>query len=88
MTNNCEKCGFLENCEISTNHEQYIAKENGPWRVQIWNVDSKPRICLLSDDFTHDVVLDIDGDFNCDGDKLKYTQNLAKKLNDGDCHEK
>lgn len=38
---------------------------------------------LLGDDFTHDVALEVTGDFPAPGDHLAYAQALADRLNGG-----
>jgi len=37
----------------------------------------------MSDDFTHDVILRITGDFYSADQRKAYAENLAKKLNAG-----
>lgn len=50
--------------------------DNGKWSAK---VDKK--IFVESDDFTHDVRLYIDGDFEDDLQKLAYAKEIAKRLN-------
>lgn len=45
-----------------------------------WTIDDDAR-CLRSDDFTHDVVLKISGDFSDDGERRRYAEELCSKLN-------
>jgi hypothetical protein len=49
--------------------------DKGPWIVE------KDGKSIMSDDFTHDVVLRITGDFYRDEQRKAYAENLAKKLN-------
>ncbi len=49
--------------------------DKGPWIVES---DGKS---IRSDDFTHDVVLRITGDFYSDEQRKAYAENLAAKLN-------
>lgn len=52
-------------------------KDKGPWEV----AESKGRVRLYSDDFTHDVSLEVNGDFSTIEGKIKYAQALAEVLN-------
>jgi hypothetical protein len=49
--------------------------DKGPWTV---DADGKS---IQSDDFTHDVILRVTGDFYSDAQRKAYAENLAKKLN-------
>lgn len=51
--------------------------DKGPWTV---SVDGRS---IESDDFTHDVILRVTGDFYCDEQRKAYADNLAAKLNAG-----
>ena len=51
--------------------------ERGPWRAGNNRVD----YFIESDDFTHDVRLYINGDFESDEQKMDYAEELAKRLN-------
>lgn len=53
-------------------------RERGPW-VAITTTDG--RLALESADFTHDVRLYVDGDFESEDQKLVYAQTLASALN-------
>jgi hypothetical protein len=56
--------------------KSYIPEhDQGPWRV---SADGK---AISSDDFTHDVILRISGDFYDDAQRKRYSENLAVKLN-------
>jgi len=54
-----------------------IAMDKGPWEVHY--SEGKP-VGILSDDFNHDVLLIIDGDF-AEGEKEKYAKWLTDTLN-------
>jgi hypothetical protein len=49
--------------------------DKGPWTV---GDDARS---LRSDDFTHDVVLKLSGDFSDDGQRRRYAEELCSKLN-------
>ena len=48
--------------------------ERGPWRA------AKDGKSIASDDFTHDVVLAISGDFWSDEQRIAYARELARRL--------
>jgi len=52
--------------------------DKGPW--QLFYRQNGTLCGVISDDFTHDVVLRVDGDF-AEGDKERYCRLLAAKLN-------
>jgi hypothetical protein len=59
-----------------------VIQERGPWlagrdKQQAW----KQQVWIESDDFTHDVRLDVTGDFESDGHKFAYAQEIARRLN-------
>lgn len=59
-------------------------RENGPWKVQVWNSVSfaaQPKVVLQSEDFMHDVALVIDGDFKNHAQKIRYAERLADRMN-------
>ena len=56
-----------------------MIQEKGPWRVITSNEDKS--ISIQSNDFTHDVMLIVDGDFKDFEQKLEYTGEIAKRLN-------
>ena len=49
--------------------------DNGPWRV------TNEGRCIASDDFTHDVVLNISGDFETATQQLAYAEHVCAQLN-------
>lgn len=50
-------------------------QDDGPWTV------SEDGHSIASDNFTHDVILRITGDFYDDRQRKAYAENLVKKLN-------
>lgn len=54
---------------------EYGEHDKGPWTV------SDNGKILYSEDFTHDVVLKIHGDFYGDEQRKRYADNIAAKLN-------
>ncbi len=53
--------------------------DQGPWNVQI---DRNGNIFVISDDFTHDVTIDIRGDFDSHLTKLRYAHFICDTLNE------
>ncbi len=53
-----------------------------PEKVE-WSVGTDPskEVFIQSEDFTHDVRLYVNGDFETSSQQLKYAQNIADKLN-------
>ena len=64
--------------EYKANCKVFADCDKGPWEVQ-----NRPpnEIVLFSDDFKHDVMLSIKGDFYGEEDKLLYMQKLCDFLN-------
>lgn len=56
---------------------QERASDQGPWEA------SDDGRTLSSDDFTHDVQLQVKGDFYNDEDRAAYAKSLANQLNRG-----
>lgn len=56
----------------------YVAKEDGIWSVDMW---PSGRLVLQSSDFTHDVCLEISGDFATTEDRIVYAEEIARRLN-------
>lgn len=54
-----------------------MIKEKGPWKIY----KDKKNYGLVSDDFTHDVILWIDGDFRDNKQQRVYANEIAKRLN-------
>lgn len=57
---------------------EVASPDKGPWQVDEW---SGGRVVLQSDDFEHDVALEISGDFGTPERKLAYAQALAAWMN-------
>ena len=53
-------------------------KENGPWEA---GVNESGEVYIASDDFTHDVVLSVSGDFWGEQERLAYAEEIARRLN-------
>ena len=49
--------------------------DKGPWNIT-------PQMELQSDDFTHDVTIKMNGDFEGLADRLRYLNALKDKLNE------
>lgn len=58
--------------------------ERGPWEVLTGYEGEahKPTVFIHSDDFTHDVMLRVFGDFESHEQKLAYGQEIARRLNE------
>lgn len=52
--------------------------DQGPWNVQ---TDRNGNILVISDDCTHDVTIDIRGDFDSHISKLRYAYFICDALN-------
>lgn len=53
----------------------------GPWNIFITESGSEQKIVgVLSDDFDHDVLLRVDGDFESQEQKREYCNALIEKL--------
>jgi len=63
------------------NHDM-VEDDRGPWHVQVWKVEGSRKVVLQSDDFAHDVALEISGDFACFEQRLEYAHKLAKRMNE------
>lgn len=64
--------------QSATLSEMLCNMDKGPW--QLFYRQNGTLCGVISDDFTHDVVLRVDGDF-AEGDKERYCKLLAAKLN-------
>lgn len=51
------------------------------WQIQIWGDIERPTIVVCSEDFTHDVCLEISGDFWCVDQRIEYANKIAEILN-------
>ena len=54
--------------------------DKGPW--SIFTAQDGTLVGVISDDFEHDVVLRVDGDFEDAAQKTAYCEWLAAKLNE------
>lgn len=52
--------------------------DKGPWSA---GQTSDHRAYVSSDDFKHDVLLRIDGDFGSQAEKMEYAEGIAQQLN-------
>lgn len=52
-------------------------KENGPWLA----IEEKGDVFVESEDFTHDVRLYVNGDFESLDQRLAYAEEIARRLN-------
>lgn len=57
-----------------------MIKENGPWAAGVTD-ENQQRVFIQSDDFTHDVRLYVDGDFESKQQRLEYAKEIARRLN-------
>ncbi len=66
-----------------TNRVAELEKELGrPFVMEAgtWGADINGKF-IESDDFTHDVRLKIDGDFESDEQRIAYAKEIARRLN-------
>lgn len=61
--------------------EEGFRPDRGPWKVTVWTRKAGRVVVLQSDDFHHDVALEISGDFGRWEDRMAYAEWLANKLN-------
>jgi hypothetical protein len=55
-------------------------KEAGPWRVMVSNRVSG-GVMVASEDFTHDVILIVQGNFGALSERVAYAEEIARRLN-------
>jgi hypothetical protein len=70
-----DTCGA---CGGSGLRKSVTVTEKGPWQVNDWG---QGRIVIQSDDFTHDVALEISGDFGSVEREIAYAEEIARRLN-------
>lgn len=59
-----------------------MIEERGPWRVATYLFPGGAvRVDIQSDDFTHDAVLTVTGDFKTPVQKIAYAEEIARRLN-------
>jgi hypothetical protein len=57
-------------------------RDCGPWLVHYWPKDEDyGGVFIASEDFTHDVCMEIRGDFANHEDRMAYAQELCDVLN-------
>jgi len=66
---------------INLSDTKFKLVDGGPWRLYYSAPPNKKLVGIISDDFTHDVVLNISGDFANDDQFKQYCELLAKELN-------
>lgn len=60
------------------------ALDNGPWYIELDRSEGGEEARLVgiqSEDFTHDVLLFVTGDFSSEAERIEYARELANKLN-------
>ena len=55
-----------------------MVTENGPWIIEDWG---DGRLVLQSQDFTHDVALEVSGDFATPEQEREHAEEIARRLN-------
>jgi hypothetical protein len=55
------------------------SQECGPWRARTY--DDRRDVYVESNDFTHDALLIVRGDFKDHAEKLRYARMIARRLN-------
>jgi len=61
-----------------------MIKEDGIWTIGVYPDTDRPEnlnVYINSDDFTHDVMLCVNGDFESLEQKKAYAEEIAKRLN-------
>lgn len=61
--------------------ELLSSMDKGPWSVFRESIKGGRALGVISDDFTHDVVLKVCGDFEDIAQRENYCRLLADKLN-------
>jgi hypothetical protein len=68
--------------EYEASEEELHISETGPWSVSVGKSEAGTmKVCLQSDDFTHDVALYITGDFYDNAQRIEYAHRLADRMN-------
>ena len=57
------------------------AREEGTWSVKVYPKIDSNAVYIASDDFHHDVMLRVSGDFADLNQKKAYAEEIAKRLN-------
>ena len=58
-----------------------MIREEGTWSVKVYPKTDSNAIYIASDDFHHDVMLRVGGDFVDLNQKKAYAEEIAKRLN-------
>lgn len=62
-----------------------MIEEKGPWGLFRSKIDptaiNQKTVGISSEDFTHDVILWLSGDFSDEDQKVAYVEEIAKRLN-------
>lgn len=61
-------------------NQERIIPEHGPWTAAL---DADSRLVLSSDDFHHDAMMRVSGDFGDAATRLAYGQFICRVLNAG-----
>jgi hypothetical protein len=70
--------------QIPKPEDYYNVADKGPWQIDVWPPRSEEgldRLVLQSDDFNHDVAMEITGDFWDNEQKMLYACALRDQLN-------
>lgn len=73
--------GAIQEQQLKDKFEKQSESTNWVYDNGKWSAKVDKKIFVESDDFTHDVRLYIDGDFEDDLQKLAYAKEIAKRLN-------
>jgi hypothetical protein len=77
MTDSVSRAEPTARTDVPVGESQAIP-DRGPWLVNVWPGE---KVVLQSDDFTHDVALEISGDFASHDEKRAYAKALADWMN-------
>lgn len=55
-----------------------VIPDNGEWELFL---QADGKVGIISSDFTHDVVLYVNGDFGDDEERKAYARGIAERLN-------
>lgn len=58
-----------------------MIREEGTWSVEVYPKPDGTNVYIASDDFHHDVMLRVGGDFADLNQKKAYAEEIAKRLN-------
>jgi hypothetical protein len=63
---------------VTLTQGRIVPMDRGPWTAMEW---PGGRVVIQSGDFTHDVALEVSGDFGDPAEKLAYATRLAGQMN-------